>query len=256
MDDKKSQNKGFRKIPNNIYKALIAVDLNASGYKVVLLIIDRTLGFNGREWAKISLSYFQQAIGLSRQSVRLAIKDAVEKRIIIVEKNATKTVIYSLNKNIGEWRTIKKSFPKTEKLGNRITLERKPNHPSTRKPLEAGYKPAKETLLKKIIKENNGHFDYAMTTPLNPYEEIISYYLKAYLKHTGNDHPRLKASQLQRVIYEIKVFAEEYGLDDLGGFREMIDHHFVRQIKTDYNINHFATTGIMENLFYAELYHS
>ena len=55
-------------------------------------------------------------------------------------------------------------------------------------------------------------------------------------------------------ISPVETFYEEYGVCDLGCFKIMIDYHFQRKIRTDYNINHFATKGILENLYYKTLY--
>jgi len=94
---------GFRKIDNGTFAALVAAPLSGSGYKVVLVVIDRTLGFQ-REKSKISLSYFESATRLSRRTVRLAIKRAEARHIIIAERNSTRTTIYALN-DYTEWRT-------------------------------------------------------------------------------------------------------------------------------------------------------
>ena len=85
-------------------------------------------------------------------------------------------------------------------------------------------------------------------------KNAILYYLKAYQKHKGKPHPNLRPKQWQRVIDKSESFCDgEYNLD-FNDFQLMIDYHFQRKLKTDYNINHFATQGILANLFYKKLY--
>ncbi len=58
-----SQKPGFRKIDNDVFEELIAADLTGAGYKIVLTIIDRTIGFQ-RLKASISLTDFGKGAGL------------------------------------------------------------------------------------------------------------------------------------------------------------------------------------------------
>ena len=60
----------------------------------------------------------------------------------------------------------------------------------------------------------------------------------------GSSHPKLKKDQIER----ISMAMNEYDEDQL---EQMTDRHFKRShLETDYNINHFATEGILLNLFY------
>ena len=114
---------GFRQIDNDTFEALIAAGLSGAGYQVVLTIIDRTLGYRKgsgyKEKASIPLTYFEKVTGLSRQSVRLAIKQAKEKHIIAGERDITRVSTYALNLDVREWLTRKHNHP--SKLGNKIT---------------------------------------------------------------------------------------------------------------------------------------
>lgn len=94
---------GFRKIDNCIFEALIAAPLSGSVYKIVLVVIDRTLGFQ-KEKSKISLSYFAQATKLSRKTVRQAIWQAESRHMIAAQRDSTRTTIYALNDHT-EWQT-------------------------------------------------------------------------------------------------------------------------------------------------------
>ena len=145
---KTSRRSGFRKIDNALFKAILSAKLTGAGYQVILKVIDETNGFQRKE-AKIPLTRFQRDTGLSRQSVRKAIKQAEERRIIRVERNGTRPSVYGLC-DPSEWLTSKPNHP--SKLGNDITLNWATKSPQTRKPLEPATTMPKETL-KENIKE-------------------------------------------------------------------------------------------------------
>jgi len=138
---------GFRKIDNDTFEALIAAGLSGAGYQVVLTVIDRTMGFRKgsgyKEKASIPLTYFKQVTGLSRQSVRKAVKQAENRRIIIVERDSTRPSIYALNKDTSTWLTGKQNHP--SELGNKITPDWETKSPYTRKLAMPSCMPAKET---------------------------------------------------------------------------------------------------------------
>jgi len=72
----------------------------------------------------------------------------------------------------------------------------------------------------------------------------ISYYFDTYRRYMGASHPKLKKNQVER----ISISLDEY---DEGQLEAMTDRHFKRShLETDYNINHFATEGILQNLFF------
>lgn len=129
-----------------------------------MTIIDRTLGFRKgsgyKEKASISLAYFEQETGLSRQSVRLAIKQAEKRRIIIVERDSTRPSIYALNKDTSAWLTRKQNHP--SELGNKITPDWETKSPQTRKLATPTTTDIKETL-KETLKETG--YDKEITPP-------------------------------------------------------------------------------------------
>ena len=86
--------------------------------------------------------------------------------------------------------------------------------------------------------------------------EIIQKYFEVYRRVMNKEHPALKENQLACVKLEIAKFADEFCCDEPSPFDEMIEWHFARTdgLKTDFNINHFATRGIMQNLFYQHCY--
>lgn len=86
--------------------------------------------------------------------------------------------------------------------------------------------------------------------------KVVGEYYEKYRETTGNDHPPLKKAQIKKVCAALDSFMAEMDLDDLGAWEEMIAGHFARtdKLATDWNINHFATDGIMRNLFYKFCY--
>ncbi|MFC2024461.1 replication protein [Chloroflexota bacterium] len=143
-----SRRAGFRRIDNAPFQALMAAQLTGAGYQIVLTIIDRTLGFQ-KEKAKIPLTYFQKATGISRQSVCEAIKQAEERHIITVVRNSTRPSTYALNDQT-QWLPRKRNHP--NKLGNEITPNWSTKSPQASKPVMRNTMTTKETL-KETLKE-------------------------------------------------------------------------------------------------------
>jgi hypothetical protein len=75
---------------------------------------------------------------------------------------------------------------------------------------------------------------------------IFLYYLDRYRKVTGKEHPPLKDNQYLKVRTAFEQFATDHGLTDTSNFYPLIDQHFSRKIKSDWNVNHFASGKIME----------
>lgn len=110
---------------------------------------------------------------------------------------------------------------------------------------------------KSIIQNNNNGTksdDVRTMSIKEPYTEgtlsVVSYYYSTYRRYFGEDHPNLKKKQIQVVMKNISNFMSENFLDE-GNLEAMIDRHFERNhLDTDYNINHFATEGILVNLIF------
>lgn len=77
-------------------------------------------------------------------------------------------------------------------------------------------------------------------------EQILSHYYQRYEKYIGTRHPRMKANQLVRIYETLERGMVEHGLM-VHDMRRMIDEWFAdRHVETDYNLNHFATEGVLE----------
>jgi hypothetical protein len=86
--------------------------------------------------------------------------------------------------------------------------------------------------------------------------EGVEYYLRAYKKHTGEDHPHYSVSQWKRVCDEfLECYDSKTGRwFDLGGscLFAVIDNHFEADYdgRTDYRLLHFISGDIRANRFY------
>lgn len=74
-----------------------------------------------------------------------------------------------------------------------------------------------------------------------------------YVQKTGHAHPRLKKDQLAKAHEAIRNFADENGLDR-DGIVALMETFINSNIESDWNINHFATEGIMQNRFWETAY--
>lgn len=97
------KSEGFRQIDTQYFKALMYADLTRSGYKILLVVIHFTLGYDQRDEAEISLGTFQELTGLSRPAVKTAIKELKAYKLISQTGSATnrQAATYKLNK---DWR--------------------------------------------------------------------------------------------------------------------------------------------------------
>jgi hypothetical protein len=124
----------------------------------------------------------------------------------------------------------------------------KPVSPNGNTGLDKSVKPSTETTTKTINNENYYGQDL---TPCPDYAErtsryVIGDYLKMYKHVLQKEHPKLRRDQWGRVAEEIVDFEGEHSPD----WGEMIERHFSRSMATDYNINHFATAGVLTNILY------
>jgi phage replication O-like protein O len=109
----------FRKINTQLYVALIGTDLTRACYKVLLVIIHFTLGYNQRTEAGISLKTFSDYTGLSKPAIKHALKLLQVRNIITLVSKADNRngAVYSLNINFSEWTTGKVCLPSRVKAG-------------------------------------------------------------------------------------------------------------------------------------------
>lgn len=253
------KSKGFRQIDNEFFLAILAADLTRAGTKVLLAVIHFTLGYDQRDTADISHSTFEELTGLTRNAVKTAIKELIAYDLISVVSPATnrRGVIYRINK---DWRlegkpTTPPEISDAEIIGPEMSKTTPPdaqNYPSRGVVATPAAVPLKKE--RKPLKKTNDPSGTGWVALFNKYKRVIAYYRKAYLEHTGKPHPFMKAWRRARVVAKLEAFADDKSLIGYNDWRIMIDYHFRRRIKTDWRIYHFATPGVLENLFYKNLY--
>lgn len=99
---------------------------------------------------------------------------------------------------------------------------------------------------------DNGVFSTRENTQINEdvVEAIKLYMNDLYKQRTNKKHPYLKTVQYKQIYETINSFANENNLDYDGIVEIMVGFLNSKSMKTDWNINHFATEGIMLNRLY------
>jgi len=86
--------------------------------------------------------------------------------------------------------------------------------------------------------------------------QIIEYYFFYFKKSRGIKHPAISEDQVENIFhYFINGFEDSTGMWidglEVEHFEEMIKYHFNESaLQTDYNINHFATNGVLANAYH------
>jgi phage replication O-like protein O len=122
--------KGFTRIANEILEHLSHPGINGSEYRILLVVLRKTFGFN-KQKDMISLSQYENTTKMGRKQVVETIKDLVGKRILVKENN-----VYKFNKNWEEWVVCKRPpqcavdpYPSGQKTtkssGQKTTYKRK-----------------------------------------------------------------------------------------------------------------------------------
>lgn len=94
----------------------------------------------------------------------------------------------------------------------------------------------------------NGSFVSFSENPI--VTEAMKDYMTFYKKKTKKDHPTLKAENYQKVYCFLSEYVSANDLD-YGQLTDMMVTYFNNKVlKTDWNINHFATEGILTNRFF------
>lgn len=87
---------------NDVLTALAGANLNGTEYAIVLLVIRKTWGWK-KNWDHISISQFQQIIGVSRRNIIRNVSQLVTKRLLVTKTSLGKVTEYSFNERFIEW---------------------------------------------------------------------------------------------------------------------------------------------------------
>lgn len=115
-----------------------------------------------------------------------------------------------------------------------------------------------ECIMNKTIPYNNKYDNRIKTSTMEQETEEIPKYIKdfiltymndLYFQKTKKKHPAISHQQYDRVAKTLYNFSNEFLLD-YDDLIELAIQFFSGNIETDYNINHFATEGILEFRYY------
>lgn len=237
----------FYQLPKELFSNhKYRTSLNSDAKLLYALLLDRMELSKLNKWVnennEIYLLYGQEQLsdmlGVSKPTLIKAFKQLIKHELIyVVRQGLTKPNIIYIGKLLPE------------------TLEPQRSKNSLLQEVKNIY--SNDTDINKTEKNDNDAVSKRnhITPILNPstVEYFIKYYLQTYKLYTNTDHANLKPQQWERIKRELDDFIEISPVDN-GDIENMVDYHFQRNIDSDYNINHFATFGILENLMYNTAY--
>ncbi len=152
MDSPQKEN-GYTPIANELMEALAKHRIPGEQMQCLFFIIRKTYGFNKKE-DMISNSQFVKGTGLKKGNVSRAIKNLVEKRIVIKSDNRVPAT-YRFNKNYRMWRELSKKQPviKSDKKLLSKVMDTKDNTKDKYNP--TSYEVRLSKLLFSLMKERN-----------------------------------------------------------------------------------------------------
>jgi phage replication O-like protein O len=196
---------GYTAIANSIMDALIAAALSGQDFRIALLIIRKTYGFNKCEDA-VSLSQMMKATGMLKVRCSQVVNRLELMKILTVTENINGMCKkYKFNKDFDTWQTVNKNINCLEKTKG--TVNKKRNRPLM-KSVTTKDTLTKDTLTKDIkILSRGSHGDGI------PYQEIVLYLNKKTLKEFS--HKSKKTMALIRARWN-----EGHTLED---FKRVVD---------------------------------
>jgi phage replication O-like protein O len=264
----------FTKVPNTILNYLMTADLNMTQFRIFNAVVRETFGWH-REWCWMSLSVLAQKTNCNQRQVERELRVMIEKKILKERGNRMKrelqvnALICSSTDSLDGTTTdsldgsgsdsldgyIKKDIKEKNKennTSNSTNSSHSLNDPFL-KSLETFNNQYEESnfseesnLKKKDYPPNSaapplqatGHFlgNYESSYAKEIIDELLETYYHRYRQHIGKEHPGLKYDQLVR-IYDT--------LRENEVCEEMIEEFFSTVKKTDFNLNHFATDGML-----------
>lgn len=95
---------GYTKVANELLNALIRLPINGTQFRIVMLILRETYGFQRKE-CSMSESYIATKLGIQRQNVHRELKFLIDHNVLSVNQEATFTRprIIAMNKHYDTW---------------------------------------------------------------------------------------------------------------------------------------------------------
>lgn len=107
---------GFTSIANELLDAIALRKFNGTQFRLLLVIVRYTYGFQ-RKSHSFSLSFLHQQTGISKDSIKRAIKTLVDSKVLVVvtEPSFNRARELKINKDYDQW-LIEKDEPKTPEI--------------------------------------------------------------------------------------------------------------------------------------------
>ena len=116
---------GFFRIAQELREAECRIQMSGHEWRVYLFIQRKTFGWNKKR-DQISLTQFEDGIGLERRRVAESIKRLSDRNMIVIEKQGGgKTNIYSVQTNVNKWEVVRKNALGSSSAENRRQVVRK-----------------------------------------------------------------------------------------------------------------------------------
>ena len=163
----------FTRVANEILEHIAQAKLNGTQYAIVLTVWRHTYGW-GRTEHEFSQGYLAKETGLNRHQIQRELTKLIERKIILVAKEPTKSTpqILKFNKNYDQWKVLAKTLTVSESANTSVS--EKANTPVS----ELANQVKKER--KKILKK-----DKPVKPSFTEKEKTASNYLKDKLVDNG-----------------------------------------------------------------------
>lgn len=111
---------GYVPISNELIDQLSKVNLNGTQFKIILVVLRYTYGFNRKSW-KLSTSFISEGTHCHVKQITRELKKLIDMNIISVNQNfkGTSSRILCLNKNYDQW-NVNSSLVSTNQLGSEL----------------------------------------------------------------------------------------------------------------------------------------
>jgi phage replication O-like protein O len=181
---------GYTKIANEIVEAIYQYPLSGHEFRMLLLIIRKTYGFNKLE-DSVSLSQMMRALTLSKTRCSQVINKLQLQKIVTVTENINGIgKKYKFNKNFEQWITVHKNVNRYRKVKSTVTLLRN-------EPLQKSVS-TKETITKETIQKKD--------TPEFVYPEWLP--KQTFLEYQNSRKKKIKPESLNRFFKHLKKISD------------------------------------------------
>ncbi|WP_438396437.1 replication protein [Caballeronia sp. DA-9] len=192
---------GFTRVAHGIVEALALADLSKRQYKVMLVLIRLTYGFN-KKFDEISLSQLEEKTGVFKANMSLAIDELVSMNVII-RTPGKHAACLAINKAFQQWTGKAKVDP--SKLWSYQN-----NNPRVIETMSEGYQNDNDGVIETITTKDNSKRNNQKTTP----KENLSVSLRETFEIFWAKYPKKKSRATAEKAFA-KLNPNEQLLSDL-----------------------------------------